>query len=136
MQSTNSSLKYTFGWYAAEYIIGMRPRRHWSKQRQIITLSCHRPTRMWLIEAVNLNTNPRMKKMTFIIAFSLAIQATAVKQIRKNEVLKFLGYDCNKPSKLNSYKKSEWCMPVKTPENPKGDKTEGTKITIIQKFGS
>ena len=32
-----------------------------------------------------------MKKTTFIIAFSLAMQAMAVKQIRKNEVLKFLG---------------------------------------------
>ena len=47
-------------------------------------------TRMWLIE-VNLNINPRMKKTTFIIAFSLVMQAIAVKQIRKNEVLKFLG---------------------------------------------
>ena len=77
-----------------------------------------------------------MKKTTFIIAFSLAMQAIAVKQIRKNEVLKFLGYDCIKPTRLNSYKKSEWFMPVKIPENPKGDETEGVKITVIQKYGS
>ena len=77
-----------------------------------------------------------MKRTTFIIAFLLAMQAIAVRQIRKNEVLKFLGYDCNKPTRLNSYKKSEWCMPVKIPENPKGDETEGMKITVIQKFGS
>ena len=73
-----------------------------------------------------------MEKKTFILVFSLVIQTIAVKQIGKNEALKFLGYDCNKPTRLNS----EWCMPVKTPENPKGDKTEGTKITVIQKFGS
>ena len=77
-----------------------------------------------------------MKKMTFILAFSLVTQTVTVKQIRKNEALKFLGYDCNKPSKLNSYKKSEWCMPLKVSENPKGDETEGIKITVIQKFGS
>ena len=63
-----------------------------------------------------------MEKTTFILVFSLVIQTIAVKQIRKNEALKFVGYDCNKPTRLNSYKKSEWCMPVKTPENPKGDK--------------
>ncbi len=57
-----------------------------------------------------------------------------IKQIRKNEALKFLGYDCNKPSRLSSYKKSEWCMPITIPENPKGDKTEGIKITIVQKM--
>ena len=73
-----------------------------------------------------------MEKTTFILVFSLVIQTIAVKQIRKNEALKFLGYDCNKPTRLNS----KWCMPVKTPENPKGDKTEGTKLTVIQKFGS
>ena len=39
---------------------------------------------------VNLNINPRMNKTTFIIVFSLAMQAITVKQIRKNEVLKFL----------------------------------------------
>ena len=59
-----------------------------------------------------------------------------IKQIRKNEALKFLGYDCNKPSRLSSYKKSEWCMPIKVSENLKGDETEGMKITVIQKFGS
>ena len=75
-----------------------------------------------------------MKKTTFIIAL-LVTQTVTVKQIRKNEVLKFLGYDCNKPSRLNSYRMSEWCMP-KVSENPKGDKTEGIKITVIQKFGS
>ena len=64
------------------------------------------------------------------------MQAIAVKQIIKNEVLKFLGYDCNKSTRLNSYKRSEWCMPVQTPKNPKGDETEGVKITVIQKFGS
>ena len=72
-----------------------------------------------------------MKKTTFILAFSLVTQTVTVKQIRKNEALKFLGYDCNKPSKLNSYKKSEWCMPVKVSENPKGDETEGIKITKV-----
>ena len=60
-----------------------------------------------------------MKKTTFILAFSLVMQAIAVKQIKTNEALKFLGYDCNKPTRLNSFKKSEWCMPVKIPENPK-----------------
>ena len=76
-----------------------------------------------------------MKTTTFILIFSVTHIVT-IKQIRKNEVLKFLGYDCNKPSRLNSYRKSEWCMPMKVTENPKGDKTEGIKITVIQKFGS
>ena len=62
----------------------------------------------------------------------LITQTLCIKQIRKNEALKFLGYDCNKPSRLNSYKKSEWCMPIKVSENPKGDETEGIKITVIQ----
>jgi hypothetical protein len=73
-----------------------------------------------------------MIKTTFILMF--ITQTGCIKQIRKNEALKFLGYDCNKPSKLNSYKKSEWCMPITIPENPKGDKTEGIKITIVQKM--
>ena len=77
-----------------------------------------------------------MEKTTFKLMLSLVTQTVTIKQIRKNEALKFLGYDCNKPSKLNSYKKSEWCMPVKISENPKGDETEGIKITVIQKFGS
>ncbi len=44
-----------------------------------------------------------MIKTTFILMF--ITQTGCIKQIRKNEALKFLGYDCNKPSKLNSYKK-------------------------------
>ena len=35
-----------------------------------------------------------MKKTTFILIFYVT-QTVTVKQIRKNEVLKFLGYDCN-----------------------------------------
>jgi len=47
-----------------------------------------------------------------------------------------MGFDCNKPTRLSSYKKSEWCMPIKGPENPKGDETNDMKITVIQRFGS
>ena len=76
-----------------------------------------------------------MKKTTFILAL-ITQTVFCIKQIRKNEALTFLGYDCNKPSRLSSYKKSEWCMPIKVSENLKGDETEGIKITVIQKFGS
>ena len=77
-----------------------------------------------------------MPKTTSILMFLLVIQVKAVKQIRKNEVLKFMGFDCNKPTRLSSDKKSEWCMPIKGPENPKGDETNDMIITVIQKFGS
>jgi len=62
------------------------------------------------------------------------MKLTAVKQIRKNDAFTFVGFDCNKPTRLNSYKKSEWCMPMALHENPKGD--ENIKMTIVQKFGS
>ena len=136
MQSTDSSLRYIFEWYAAEYMIVMRTQYHWSKQRQIIILSRHWSTRMWLIEVLNLNINPRMKKTTFIIVFSLAMQVIPVKQIRKNEVWNSWVKIVINPLDLILTKMSEWCLPVKIPENPKGDETEGVKITVIQKFGS
>ena len=62
------------------------------------------------------------------------MKLTAVKQIRKNDAFTFVGFDCNKPTRLNSYKKSEWCMPRALHENPKGD--ENIKMTLVQKFGS
>jgi len=73
---------------------------------------------------------------TTIILLLIATDVNTIKQIRKNEALKFMGFDCHKPSKLSSYKKAEWCMPIKTHENPKGDENDAMKITIIQTFGS
>ena len=74
-----------------------------------------------------------MNKTTFIIVFSLAMQAITVKQIRKNEVLKFL--IVINPLDLILTKSQSGVWPVKK-KNPKGDETEGMKITVIQKFGS
>ena len=79
-----------------------------------------------------------MLKTTFILILTIHYTVT-VKQIRKNESFRFIGYDCTKPTKLVSYKKSEWCMPNMPkdeklkPINPKGD---DYKITVVQKFGS
>jgi len=43
-----------------------------------------------------------------------------------------------KPTLLVSYRKSDWCVPNKNYENPKGDKNDRIekRITIIQKFGT
>lgn len=77
-----------------------------------------------------------MLKTTFILILTFHYTVT-VKQIRKNESFRFVGFDCSKPTKLVSYKKSEWCMP-NMPENGKPIKSKGDeyKITVVQKFAS
>ena len=75
-----------------------------------------------------------MLKTTFVLICLTIMKLTAVKQIRKHDTFTFVGFDCNKPIRLNSYKKSEWCMPMALHENPKGD--VNIKMTIVQKFGS
>ena len=75
-----------------------------------------------------------MLKTTFVLICLTIMKLTAVKQIRKNDAFTCVGFDCNKPTRLNSYKKSEWCMPMALHENPKGD--VNIKMTIVQKFGS
>ena len=99
-------------------ILSSKTTAHWSKQIR-----------------GNPSTETEMNKTTFLLFYIVQYSVT-IKQIRKNEALKFIAYDCTKPTSLVSYRKSDWCVPNKTHENPKGDKNEEKRITIIQKFGT